>query len=160
MAAATCEIAIGFRASAEPGTTNSQTCAIAVGFSVGTASAAWSGSDEPRNVSDWLPPMSQPVLDPRTNRFTRPWWNYFRVLGERLGGVQGASITQIESSIVETQQQVVANTAYVDSSVAYAQSVAATAEATAQVTQNNGLSGAESIPPTSNPPNRPSYQPE
>jgi hypothetical protein len=168
MASATCEIAIGFRSSAEPGTTNSQTCAIAVGFSVSTASAAWSGTSEPRDVVDWLPRIDEAVIvfrDQRGNIVGRGYmtprlWNYLRELGSRMGGVQGASIPDIQTAIVETQQQVVANTAYVDSSIAYTTSVAATATAAAEVAQTNGLSGAGSIPTPSPPPNRPNYQVE
>lgn len=160
MASATCEIALGFRSSAEPGTTNSQTCVIRVGFAVSATPVNWAGNEGSRDVSDWLPPMTQPVLDPRTNRFTKPWWNYFRVLGERLGGIQGATVPQVVQTIVETQGQVAANTAYVDSSVAYTASVAATAAAAAEVAATNGLSGAGSIPPPSAPPHRPNHQVE
>jgi hypothetical protein len=160
MAAASCEISVGFRSSAEPGTTNSQSCVIRVGFAVAAAPVAWSGNEGSRDVSDWLPRIDEPVLDPRTGRFNKRWWNYFRVLGERLGGVQGATLPQVQQNIVDTQSQVAANTAYVDSAVAYTASVAATAEAAAEVAQSNGLSGAGSIPPPSPPPNRPNYQVE
>lgn len=157
MASASCEIKIGFRSSAEPGTTNSQACVIRFGVAVAAAPTAWAGNEASRSVTDWLPPMETPLLDPRTGRIHPAWYRYLRVLGERIGGIQGATIPQVQASVAATQVQVAANTAYVDQSVAYTASVAASAAATAQVAQENGLSGAGSIPPPSSPPSRPNY---
>jgi hypothetical protein len=158
MASASCEIAVGFRSSAEPGTTNSVTCATVVGFATAASPVPWAGAEESRDVSDWLPRIDEPVLDPRTGRFNKRWWNYFRVLGERLGGVQGASIPQVQESVQATQILVAVNTASIDSAIAYTDSVAATAAATAEVAQTNNLSGADSIPPPADRPTRPGYQ--
>lgn len=160
MASASCATSIGFRSSAEPGTTNSVSCATLVGFAAAAAPVPWAGNEASRAVSDWLPRIDERPIDPRTGCFTTRWYNYFRVLGERLGGVQGPSIEQVVSNVQVTQQAVAATATYVDQSIAYTQSVAASAEATAQVAQNNGLSGSGSIPPPSPPPNRPNYQVE
>lgn len=160
MASASCEIAIGFRSSAEPGTTNSQACMIRVGVAVAAVPVTWAGNEASRNVADWLPRIDERVIDPRTGFFTTRWYNYFRELGVRLGGIQGPSITQVVTTVEQTQVQVAQNTAYTDSAVAYASSVAATATAAAEVAQSNGLSGAGSIPPPSAPPHRPNYQVE
>lgn len=158
MASATCEIRFGVLTSAAPGTTNSVSCEIKAGFPVSATPTAWAGNEGSRNVSDWLPRIDEKPIDPRTNCFTPRWHNFFRELGNRLGGVQGPSITQIVNVVQETQVQVAENTAYTDSAVAYTASVAAAQAATAQVAQTNGLSGAGSIPPTGSPPNRPNYQ--
>lgn len=160
MASASCEIAIGFRSSAEPGTTNSQACMIRVGVAVAAVPVTWAGNEASRNVVDWLPKISVPIIDKRTGLMSPVWWRFFRELADRVGGIQGPSITQVVTTVEQTQFQVAQNTAYTDSAVAYAASVAATAEAAAEVAQSNGLSGAGSIPPPSAPPNRPNYQVE
>lgn len=160
MAAADCAISVGFRSSAEPGTTNSVTCATLAGFASAAAPVAWAGNGGSRNVADWLPRIDEKVIDPRTGLFTPRWWNYFRVLGERLGGIQGPSVTQVVEVVEQTQAQVAANTVYTDQAVAYTASVAQAQEATAQVAQNSGLSGAGSIPAPGHPPSRPNYQVE
>lgn len=160
MATADCSIAVGFRSSAEPGTTNTASCSTIVGFASAAAPVPWAGNQGSRNVADWLPRIDEKAIDPRTNCFTPRWYNYLRELGVRLGGVQGPSIPQIQQSVVETQAQSAATATYVDSAVAYTASVAATAEAAAEVAQSNGLSGAGSIPPPSAPPHRPNYQVE
>lgn len=158
MASAACEIAVGFRSSAEPGTTNSVACVTRLGFASAAAPVAWAGNQASRNVADWLPRIDEKVIDPRTGCFTARWYNYFRALGERLGGVQGPSIPQVQQSVAETQVQVAATTSYAVQVSNYAQGVAATASATASVTQSNGLSGAGSIPDAGDPPVPPGYQ--
>lgn len=162
MASASCEIKVGFRSSAEPGTTNSQSCAIRVGLAVAAAPVSWSGNEASRSVVDWLLRIDEPFGEVRGNKvfLTRRAWNLLREICDRLGGVQGPSMAQVVTSVTETQVQVAANTSYVDSAVAYTASVAATAEAAAEVAQSNGLSGAGSIPPPSPPPSRPNYQVE
>ncbi|MET3929579.1 hypothetical protein ABIE51_001466 [Lysobacter sp. OAE881] len=130
-------------------------CSTRVGFASAAAPTAWSGGVSGRSVTDWLPPYDSPVLDPKTGKFTKAWYRFFRELGNRVGGAAGPSITQVVTTVAETQQQVANNTVFTAQAVDYAASVAATAEATAQVAQNNGLSGAGSIPPTGN---RPNYQ--
>ena len=129
MASAGCAISVGFRSSAAPGTTNSVSCYTATGFASAASPVAWAGSDPLRSVEDWLPRIDEPVLDPRTGRFNKRWWNYFRVLGERLGGVQGPSMTQVVTDVVATQAQVASNTVYVTQVADYASSIDATATA-------------------------------
>lgn len=160
MASAACATSIGFRSSAEPGTTNSVSCATLVGFASAAAPVAWAGSEGSRNVVDWLPRIDEPLATVRNGRvyINVRWYNLLRELCDRVGGIQGQSIPQVVASVQETQVQVAANTAYTDSAVAFTNSVAATATATAQVAQNSGLSGSGSIPPPSPPPNRPNYQ--
>jgi len=156
MAAAGCAISVGFRSSAEPGTTNSVSCATVAGFASASAPVAWAGKDASRKVSDWLPRIDEKVIDPRTGFFTTRWYNYLREVGERLGGVQGPSIVQVQTSVSDTQAQVAEVTNYAVQVSDYAQGVAATSAATAEVAQTNGLSGASSIPPAPSPPTRPS----
>lgn len=94
-------------------------------------------------------------IDPKTGR---PTPRLFQLLHEicenRLGGVNGQTIPSVATSVVETQAEVVATTTYAQSVAAYAQGVAATATATAQVAQNNSLTGASSIPEAPEPPER------
>ena len=130
-------------------------CSTKIGIASAAAPVAWAGSGTLRNVTDWLPRIDEKPIDPRTGCFTPRWYNYLRALGDRLGGPQGLSITQVQTQVTDTQAQVAANTAYTVQAVDYASQVAATAAATAEVAQSNGLSGAATIPPTGSPPNRP-----
>lgn len=162
MASADCSISVGFRSSAEPGTTNTATCATIVGFASAASPVAWAGSDASRNVADWLPRIDEPLAEIRNGKIyvTKRWWNFYRAVADRLGGVQGPSMSQVVTSVSETQVQVAANTVYTTQVADYAGSIAATAEATAQVAQTNSLSGAGSIPSPGHPPSRPNYQVE
>lgn len=158
MASASAEISVGFRSSAAPGTTNSASCAIRSGFAVAATPVSWAGNEASRDVADWLPRIDEPVFDARTNRFTPRWHNFFRTLGDRLGGVQGQSVPQIVQAVTETQVQVASQVAYTNELATYTEGVAATASATAEVAQTNSLSGSTSIPIPPDPPPRPGYQ--
>lgn len=158
MAVADCAISVGFRSSAEPGTTASASCYTAVGFASAASPVAWAGNEGSRNVADWLPRIDEKVIDPRTGFFTVRWYNYFRALGDRLGGIQGPSIPQVQQAVQETQVQVAANTVYTNQAVDYTAQVAASAEATAQVAQSAGLTGSGSIPPIGDRPVPPGHQ--
>lgn len=159
MASADCAISVGFRSSAEPGTTNSVGCVTVVGFASAASPVAWAGREGSRKVSDWLPRIDERLLDPRTNCMTTRWYNFFRELGERVGGVQGASIPQVVQNLVTTQGQVANVTNYAIQVADYAQGIGATATATAQVAQSNGLGGAGSIPEIGEPPPGPGEVP-
>ena len=104
---------------------------------------------------DWLPRIEEPLFDSRTGRMTTRWYNFLRELSDRVGGIQGASLKQVQQTITDTQAQVQTTTQYATQVADYAQGVAATASATAQVAQSSGLSGAGSIPSTPSPPSRP-----
>jgi hypothetical protein len=132
-------------------------CVTEIGFASAAAPTAWAGKEPSRKLADWLPKIEEPFLDTRTGRVSTRWYNFFRELGDRVGGIKGPSITQVVDTVSQTQNQVAANTTYTQQAVDYAASVAATAEATAQVAQSNGLSGSGSIPPPSRPPSRPNY---
>jgi hypothetical protein len=133
-------------------------CEIKFGIASAAAPTAWAGKEASRKLADWLPPIEVPLLDPRTGKINKVWYNYFRELGDRVGGIKGPSITQVVDTVSQTQTQVAANTTYTQQAVDYAASVAATAEATAQVAQSNGLTGSGSIPPPADRPQRPGYQ--
>ena len=131
---------------------------------LGLVSAAskvpWGGSEGSRRLEDWLPRIDEKPIDPRTGLFTRRWYNYFRMIGERLGGVQGASIPQVVQSVEQTQAQAATTTAYAAQVGAYAQGIAASVTAVTEVAQTNDLSGSTSIPtvPQAPPPPGP-YEP-
>lgn len=160
MAVADCAISVGFRSSAEPGTTASASCYTVVGFASAAAPVAWSGNQGSRRVADWLPRIDEAFGTVRDGKvyINVRWWNLLREVCDRLGGVQGPSITQVVSTVEQTQVQVAANTTYTNQAVAYTASVAASAEATAQVAQSNGLAGSGSIPSIGDPPPPPGYQ--
>lgn len=110
-------------------------------------------------MSDWLPRIDEKVIDARTGFFTPRWYNYFRVLGDRVGGIQGPSIPQVVATVTSTQSQVAVVTNYAIQVSDYAQGIGATASATAQVAQSNGLGGSGSIPDVGEPPPGPGEVP-
>jgi len=130
-------------------------CSTKIGIASAAAPVAWAGNGGSRNVADWLPQITEDFLDKRTGKISARWYNYFRALGDRLGGVNGQSITQVVSTQSQVQAQVAETLNYAVEGVAYASQVAATAQATAEVAASNGLSGAGSIPETGDPPPRP-----
>jgi hypothetical protein len=130
-------------------------CVTEVGFASAAAPAAWSGREASRRIADWLPRIEEPFLDARTGLISKRWYNYLRELGDRVGGVQGPSIGQVQQTVIATQNQLAVTTQYATKVGDFAQGIAATAEATAQVAQNNSLSGSGSIPDTGDPPPRP-----
>lgn len=162
MATADCATSIGFRCSAEPGTTNSVSCATLVGFASAASPVAWAGNRGSRNVADWLPRIDEPLAFIRDGKvyMSQRWWNWERAVADRLGGVQGPSVTQVVQEVADTRVQVAANTVYTEQAVAYTTSVAQAQAATAEVAQNSGLSGAGSIPAPGHPPSRPNYHVE
>lgn len=134
-------------------------CYTRFGIATSASPVAWAGSGGSRNVVDWIPRIDEAVIDERTGRFNARWYNYFRALGDRLGGVQGPSIPQLQQTSVAIQAQVAETTNYAVQVADYATQVASTATATAEVAANNSLSGAGSIPDTGDPPPRPGRQP-
>jgi hypothetical protein len=106
-------------------------CVTEVGFASAAAPAAWSGREASRRIADWLPRIEEPFLDARTGLISKRWYNYLR------------------------ENQLAVTTQYATKVGDFAQGIAATAEATAQVAQNNSLSGSGSIPDTGDPPPRP-----
>lgn len=155
MASAACAISLGFRSSAEPGTTNTVSCSTVVGFASAAAPVGWAGKEASRTVSDWLPRIDEKLIDPRTGCLTPRWYNYLRELGDRLGGVKGPTVGQIQTSVSDTQVQLAATTNYAVQVSDYAQSISAQSTATAQVAADNGLAGSSSIPEASQPPRKP-----
>lgn len=133
-------------------------CVTYVGFVSAASRVPWSDTRESRRVSDWLPRIDEAPIDPKTGRFTIRWYNYFRVLGERLGGIDGPSITTINTALTDTQGVVAETVNYAAQVSDYASSIAATAGATAQVVTTNNLSGATSIPDYGDPPPKPGQQ--
>lgn len=148
----------GLRSAATPSSTNSRSCVTVLGFFSAASKVPWGGSEGSRKLEDWLPRIDEKPIDPRTGLFTRRWYNYFRMIGERLGGVQGASIPQIVESVTQTQTQAASTTAYAAQVGTYAQGIAATVTAVTEVAQTNELSGSTSIPDVPDPPDRYSYK--
>lgn len=132
-------------------------CFIRFGAAVAASPVAWAGGGGSRSVVDWLPKFDQPIGVVRGDKIypTKPYWNYLRELGERVGGIQGASIPQIQQTTTAVQAQVAATTSYAVQVADFATQVASTATATAEVAANNSLTGAGSIPDTGDPPPRP-----
>lgn len=146
-------ISIGLRAAASSLNSRSRTGAIRFGILVAGSSPAWAGRAGNRAKVDWLPPAHIAWFDPQTGRPTPVFFQFIREIAEvRLGGVNGTTVPQVQTTVAQTQTEVIATQSYATQVGAYAQGVAATATATAQVAQNNSLSGAGSIPEAPDPP--------
>lgn len=130
-------------------------CESRIGLASAASSVAWAGGGGLRKVVDWIPQITEDFLDKRTGKISARWYNYLRLLGERVGGPQGASIPQVVATQTQVQTQVADTLNYAVQVSDYATQVAATATATAEVAANNSLSGSGSIPSTGNPPSRP-----
>lgn len=138
----------------------SVTCETRVGIASAASSVAWAGGGSRRNFVDWLPKLSEPFGVIRDNKvfLTERAWNFLRELSDRVGGVNGASIPQVQQAVTDTQTQVASTLNYAVAVADYAGSIEATASATAQVTQSAGLSGSGSIPEPAERPTRPDTQ--
>jgi hypothetical protein len=95
----------------------------------------------------WLPPKHVKPIDPRTGDWTDEWrrfWEY--AFNERLGGINGPSMGEVQANVVETKaaavQAVVASAAVETVVIANAEALAATV----QVAQSSSLDGADQIP--------------
>lgn len=149
-------IGVGLRAAGNSLNSRSRTGHIRFGVLVAGTSPPWAGRAAPRARVPWLPPIHvAPVLSDGKGGYR---WNpdVYRALQwvfeEALGGINAPTLPQISTTVTQTQTEVVATQTYARQVDAYAQGVAATATATAQVAQNNSLTGAGSIPSAPEPP--------
>jgi len=160
MASADCVSSVGVWSYATPTKNGGGACATYSGINSAAARVAWAGSRSPRKTLDWLPRADEVWFDPKTGRPTRRFYQFMREIAEeRLGGVQGATVPQVQTSVINTQAEVAATTTYATQVGQYAQGVAATVAATAEVAQDAGLSGAETIPEVPTAPTRPRVDP-
>lgn len=132
-------------------------CLTKFGVATAASPVAWAGGGNARRVADWLPRIDEPFAELRNGKYyiTPRWYNFQRAMADRLGGVQGQSITQIQQTTIQIQAQVAENTSYTVQAVDYTTQVAAAVTATAEVAQSSALPGSASIPPTGDPPPRP-----
>lgn len=107
--------------------------------------ADWARATRPRSAVDWIPRRDVPVL--RADRtFTDQWYRFFSELARRVGGVQGASITDVAQNVAQVQAEVLQV-----SSVAITASQSASAAENSisvirEVAINANLPGAGNIP--------------
>lgn len=132
------------------------------GFVVSTGTGAafgnvpWNTSTALREANNWLPRADHSIgTCPKCKTRIPPdplWYRYFKELSERMGGIQGQTIPQVATAVGQTQLQVVATTSAITDLTAYARSIDETASALAQVAVDNALTGAETVPLPSDPP--------
>ncbi len=92
-------------------------------------------------------------MDPRTGLMDPSWYRALQeVFENRLGGINGITVPSLNISVHQTQVQATQTSQGLVETLAYARGIAAQADATAQVTQNSSLPGAETIPPSPEPP--------
>lgn len=160
MASADCVTSIGAWSYATPTKNGAGDCLTRAGINSAAARVAWGGSASPREKLDWLPRADEVWIDPKTGRPSRRFYQFLREIAEvRLGGVQGKSVPQVQTDVVNTQAEVAATTTFAAQVNQYAQGVAAVAAATTAVAQDSGLAGSESIPEVPPAPTRPRVDP-
>jgi hypothetical protein len=154
MTARTCVTAAGLRSSMAASIAKQRSCVSWLGLASAATSPAWAGrANATRAKVDWLPPPHIAWFDPKTGRPTPIFAKAMHELFEnRLGGIRGRTVAEVETSVTQTQAEVVAATTYAQNVASYAQGIAATASATAEVAQSNSLTGATSIPEAPEPP--------
>lgn len=151
---------VAIRAGARVTGNRARSVVLSVGVGLGIGSLPWNTSNPRRSSKPHLPP---PHVSPVLPDGKGGWrWNpeVYKaiqwVFNEALGGLDGPTLPQVVATVTQTQAQVVSTTNYVDQSVQYTRAAVASQAATAQVVQNAGLPGADTIPPTPDPPSRPS----
>lgn len=164
MATTDCVTASGVRSAAAPFKAGSTHCVTRLGIASAASPVAWAGTTAARSQVPWLPPMHvdpvRYVAPARAGDKPRLQWNpdvyrFLQYLAEQVaGGINGKTLPETLRELVRTQAEVVATTNYTAQVGQYAQSVAVQAAATVQVAKDNGLAGADAIPPASDPPER------
>lgn len=140
-----------------------RTAVVSIGPGVAIGRVNWNSSTESRASNNWLPRAdhgigSCPSCKTRI-RLDPLWFSFFKEIAEnRLGGVQGATIPAVQTTVQQTQAVVVDTTATLTETIAYARSIDATATALTQVAIDNGQAGATTVPETSDPPQPPGTQ--
>lgn len=147
MASADCLSSAGVWSYATPTKHGSADCSTYSGINSAASRVAWAGTSSPREKLDWLPRADEQWFDPKTGRPSRRFYQFIREIAEvRLGGVQGRTVPQVHSDVVQTQATTTATVSYATQLGQYAQGVAATAAATLQVLKDNAEPSAETVP--------------
>lgn len=162
MASATFAVSLGFRAGSEVSANRTATFVTSSGVLAQADPYASGGSFSRAAASakSWLPGARVKLVDER-GYITSPWLRFFTYVAEqRLGGINGPSMAEVETNVIETKAQAV-NAATSAASVTQQSIANAEAlQATVEVVQNNSLSGATAIPPVvRRPPSSSSMEP-
>lgn len=156
MTARTASTSVGLRAGAGSGYGRSRSCVTRIGLLVAATSPAWAGRARQARSNNWMLRADEQWFDPKTGRPSPRFFQFmFEIAQNRLGGVNGASIPTVQTSVAQTQAEVVNTSSYARSVAVYAQGIAAAVDATTEVAQNNALTGADGIPGTPEPPQVP-----
>ena len=101
------------------------------------------------NLRAWLPTPGQPVVD-AVGRMTPPWYRFFAYVAEtRLGGITGPSVPDVAAGVATAITTSTAESGRIGALAAQSQTNAEALSVVVQVAQNNGLVGADQIPPVS-----------
>lgn len=156
MVARTCSTTVGLRASSGPGYARARTCATRLGLLAAASSPPWAGRARQVRSNNWMLRADEQWFDPKTGRPMPRFYQFIREIAEnRLGGVNGASLPAVQTTVAQTQTEVVSTSTYARNVAVYAQGIAAAVDATTEVARNNALTGADGIPGTPEPPQVP-----
>lgn len=155
---ADCITSCGVYSAATPYKARTASCKTTGGVASAASSVTWAGNTGARRTNDWLPRADEVWFDVKTGRPTRRFFQFIREVAEvRLGGIEGKTVPQVHSDVVQTQATTSATVSYATQLGQYTQGVAATAAATLQVLKDNAEPSAETVPPP--PEEAPIYRP-
>lgn len=146
MATQSCVAVAGGSAKGSPYRTYTRSCLAIDGGSTAMVRPAWAGAPPKRKVTDWLPRFDEPAIDLKTGRLTQRWYAYFRELGNRIGGTDGASLLHMIDTLNQTQSALQDVMSY---SIQLGQSVGSTQSQVNAVVSASGAAGVNvsSVPP-------------
>lgn len=125
------------------------------GSAIATGRVAWGGSGSPLARVPWIPKAGTPflVVDGQgrmTNQVNPAWDRAMRWLFEEyIGGIQAPTVSALTTSVEQTQQQVVQVQVQAVNAQTTANSAAEAVNTTKQVLVDEGIPGADQIPPAS-----------
>lgn len=142
----------GGYSNAQPVKLRSADCVTCSGAAIAIGRVAWGGSDSPLDRVPWIPKAGTPLLGPDGRTMNPAWDRALRWLFEEyVGGIRAPTVPSITQSIVQTQTQVIQVAVAATTAQATANSAADAVNTTKQVLINEGVEGADQIPPAQKP---------
>lgn len=122
------------------------------GVAIATGKVAWGGSESPLERVPWIPKAGTPLLMQDGRTMNPAWDRCFRWLFEQyIGGIQAPTVAALTTSVAHTQEQVVVAQVQAAAAQVTANSAAESVNTTRQVLVDDGVPGADQIPPARTP---------
>src|SRR5690606_37927848 len=112
MASADCVSSAGVWSYATPTKNGAGDCRTYSGINSAAARVPWAGGRAKREAADWMPRADEAWTDPKTGRPSRRFFQFMSEMERRMGGINGASIPQVQQDVTNTQAEVVATSTF------------------------------------------------